>query len=29
MAEAILFLADGRVRAMHGSTIVLDEGLSA
>jgi NAD(P)-dependent dehydrogenase (short-subunit alcohol dehydrogenase family) len=29
MAEAILFLADGRVRAMHGSTILLDEGLSA
>jgi NAD(P)-dependent dehydrogenase (short-subunit alcohol dehydrogenase family) len=29
MAETILFLADGRVRAMHGSTILLDEGLSA
>jgi NAD(P)-dependent dehydrogenase (short-subunit alcohol dehydrogenase family) len=29
MAEAILFLADGRVKAMHGSTILLDEGLSA
>lgn len=29
MAEAILFLADGRVKAMYGATIVLDEGLSA
>jgi NAD(P)-dependent dehydrogenase (short-subunit alcohol dehydrogenase family) len=29
MAEAILFLADGRVKAMHGSTLLLDEGLSA
>jgi NAD(P)-dependent dehydrogenase (short-subunit alcohol dehydrogenase family) len=29
MAEAILFLADGRVKAMHGATMVLDEGLSA
>ena len=29
MAQAILFLADGRVKAMHGSTILLDEGLSA
>ena len=29
MAEAILFLADGRVNAMHGSTMLLDEGLGA
>jgi len=29
MAEAILFLADGRVKAMYGTTILLDEGLSA
>jgi NAD(P)-dependent dehydrogenase (short-subunit alcohol dehydrogenase family) len=29
MAEAILFLADGRVNAMHGSTILLDEGIGA
>ena len=29
MAEAILFLADGSVSAMHGSTLLLDEGLSA
>ena len=29
MAQAILFLADGRVNAMHGATILLDEGLSA
>jgi NAD(P)-dependent dehydrogenase (short-subunit alcohol dehydrogenase family) len=29
MAEAILFLADGRVKAMHGTTILMDEGLSA
>lgn len=29
MAEAILFLADGGVSAMHGSTLLLDEGLSA
>ncbi len=29
MAEAILFLADGRVSAMYGSTVLLDEGLSA
>jgi NAD(P)-dependent dehydrogenase (short-subunit alcohol dehydrogenase family) len=27
MAEAILFLADGRVNAMHGATMVLDEGI--
>lgn len=29
MAEAILFFADGRVKAMYGSTLLLDEGLSA
>jgi 3-oxoacyl-[acyl-carrier protein] reductase len=29
MAEAILFFADGRVKAAYGSTLVLDEGLSA
>lgn len=29
MAEAILFFADGRVRASYGSTLILDEGLSA
>jgi NAD(P)-dependent dehydrogenase (short-subunit alcohol dehydrogenase family) len=29
MAEAILFLADGRVNAMHGSTMLLDEGIGA
>ena len=29
MAEAILFFADGRVKAAYGSTLLLDEGLSA
>ncbi|MCB1467073.1 MAG: SDR family oxidoreductase [Rhizobiaceae bacterium] len=29
MAEAILFLSTDTVRAMHGSTILLDEGLSS
>jgi NAD(P)-dependent dehydrogenase (short-subunit alcohol dehydrogenase family) len=29
MAEAILFFADGRVKATYGSTLLLDEGLSA
>ena len=29
MAEAILFLADGRVGAMHGATMLLDEGIGA
>ncbi len=29
MAQAILFLADGQVSATHGSTLLLDEGLSA
>lgn len=29
MAEAILFLADGKVSAMYGSTLLLDEGLTA
>ncbi len=29
MAQAILFLADGQVSAMYGSTLLLDEGLTA
>lgn len=29
MARAILFLADGQVRAMHGTTVLLDEGIGS
>lgn len=29
IAEAALFLVDGRIRGMHGTTIVVDEGRSA
>ncbi len=29
MARAILFLADGQVKAMHGATVLLDEGIGA